>query len=203
MMPEEWASIRSMARWVLPVLVGPRTAVTPTPRARGSRLMDGANVTGIAGVRNQVSGSGSDKRLDATSDVRCRMSGAECRVSRVLARRDAQYPIPDTPRPVPRCDGLEGALKFRNESRTNRARIADSTDFGLRSPDIWFARHRVTQDQVAGKPLGGFTRRRALTPRPITVPRTSQGRRGAIPEDNRGAHCVFAAVDRPTRTACS
>src|SRR4051812_27925175 len=28
MMPEAWASIRSMARWVLPVFVGPRTALT-------------------------------------------------------------------------------------------------------------------------------------------------------------------------------
>src|SRR5262245_16737127 len=38
MMPVEWPSIRSIARWVLPVLVGPRTAVTPAPRARASRL---------------------------------------------------------------------------------------------------------------------------------------------------------------------
>ena len=33
-MPEEYASIRSMAKWVLPVLVGPSTAVTPAPGAR-------------------------------------------------------------------------------------------------------------------------------------------------------------------------
>ncbi len=32
-MPDECASIRSMARWVLPVLVGPSTAVTPAPGA--------------------------------------------------------------------------------------------------------------------------------------------------------------------------
>src|ERR1700712_792172 len=32
--PEECASIRSIARWVLPVLVGPSTAVTPAPGAR-------------------------------------------------------------------------------------------------------------------------------------------------------------------------
>ena len=30
--------MRSMARWVLPVLVGPSTAVTPAPRAREARL---------------------------------------------------------------------------------------------------------------------------------------------------------------------
>ncbi len=38
MMPDECASMRSMARCVLPVLVGPSTAVTPEPRARASRL---------------------------------------------------------------------------------------------------------------------------------------------------------------------
>ena len=37
-MPEECASIRSMARCVLPVLVGPSTAVTPAPRAREIRF---------------------------------------------------------------------------------------------------------------------------------------------------------------------
>src|SRR5689334_6886454 len=34
MMPEECASMRSIARCVLPVLVGPNTAVTPEPGAR-------------------------------------------------------------------------------------------------------------------------------------------------------------------------
>src|SRR3954463_14913398 len=34
MSPEEWPSIRSIARCVLPVLVGPSTAVTPAPGAR-------------------------------------------------------------------------------------------------------------------------------------------------------------------------
>src|ERR1700686_41239 len=37
MMPDACASMRSMARWVLPVLVGPSTAVTPWPRATVSR----------------------------------------------------------------------------------------------------------------------------------------------------------------------
>src|SRR5271156_1556582 len=49
MMPEEWASMRSMARWVLPVLVGPNTAVTPAPRARRSRSVEGENEIGIEG----------------------------------------------------------------------------------------------------------------------------------------------------------
>src|SRR5262245_30285624 len=47
-MPEECASMRSMARWVLPVLVGPSTAVTPAPRARASRLWGAENETGIS-----------------------------------------------------------------------------------------------------------------------------------------------------------
>src|SRR6185437_5044251 len=46
-MPLEWASIRSMARCVLPVLVGPSTAVTPAPRARADRLGWGENEMGI------------------------------------------------------------------------------------------------------------------------------------------------------------
>ena len=46
-MPEECASIRSMARWVLPVLVGPSTAVTPAPRARDVRLGCGENEMAI------------------------------------------------------------------------------------------------------------------------------------------------------------
>src|SRR5215510_5006527 len=47
-MPEEWASRRSIARWVLPVVVGPSTAVTPAPRARTSRLGGAENETGIS-----------------------------------------------------------------------------------------------------------------------------------------------------------
>src|SRR3990172_6708473 len=37
-MPISWPSMRSMARWVLPVLVGPRTAVTPRPRGAPSEF---------------------------------------------------------------------------------------------------------------------------------------------------------------------
>src|SRR5580700_224562 len=48
MMPEEWASMRSMARCVLPVLVGPRTAVTPAPRARESRATGEEKEMGIS-----------------------------------------------------------------------------------------------------------------------------------------------------------
>src|SRR5262252_8985998 len=56
-MPEECASMRSIARWVLPVLVGPSTAVTPWPRARWSRSPVELNEIGIetsAGARNEV-----------------------------------------------------------------------------------------------------------------------------------------------------
>src|SRR4029079_1132276 len=45
MTPEECATIRSIARWVLPVLVGPKTAVTPAPRARTS--LGDANVNEV------------------------------------------------------------------------------------------------------------------------------------------------------------
>src|SRR5580700_9612945 len=40
MIPEEWPSIRSIARCVLPVLVGPSTAVTPEPGARSDANVD-------------------------------------------------------------------------------------------------------------------------------------------------------------------
>src|SRR3954462_11229410 len=46
-MPDECPSIRSMARWVLPVLVGPSTAVTPAPRRRPSRVTGDENEIGI------------------------------------------------------------------------------------------------------------------------------------------------------------
>src|SRR5205807_4516275 len=49
MMPEEWPSMRSMARWVLPVLVGPSTAVTPAPRALEPRLVEEEKEMGING----------------------------------------------------------------------------------------------------------------------------------------------------------
>ena len=39
--------MRSMARWVLPVLVGPSTAVTPAPRAPVARLVGEENEMGI------------------------------------------------------------------------------------------------------------------------------------------------------------
>src|SRR5215472_11823974 len=47
MMPDECASMRSIARWVLPVLVGPSTAVTPAPRARASRATGEEKEIGI------------------------------------------------------------------------------------------------------------------------------------------------------------
>ena len=46
-MPEECASIRSMARCVLPVLVGPSTAVTPAPRVRDARAGCGEKLMAI------------------------------------------------------------------------------------------------------------------------------------------------------------
>src|SRR5690242_8549695 len=45
--PDEWASIRSIAKWVLPVLVGPSTAVTPAPRAPLSRATGEAKESAI------------------------------------------------------------------------------------------------------------------------------------------------------------
>src|SRR5262249_50060189 len=71
-----------------------------------------------------------------------------------------------------------------NESRTNRGRIADSIDFGLRSHDISSARSKLPQDEVARKPFAGFSRLKSLTPRPITPRSRSQGCNDTIPEEN-------------------
>src|SRR5690348_5826886 len=54
-MPEECASIRSIARCVLPVLVGPSTAVTPEPRAESSRSATGENEIDIESPAEAVS----------------------------------------------------------------------------------------------------------------------------------------------------
>src|SRR5258707_8856661 len=48
MIPLECPSMRSIARWVLPVLVGPSTAVTPEPRARASRATGEEKEIGIS-----------------------------------------------------------------------------------------------------------------------------------------------------------
>src|SRR4051794_35641746 len=45
MIPEACANIRSMARWVLPVFVGPRTALT-----RGAKPKSGPGMAGCLGV---------------------------------------------------------------------------------------------------------------------------------------------------------
>ncbi len=49
MMPEAWASIRSMARWVLPVLVGPRTARTCSQAGRIGEVQEGPDMGGMVG----------------------------------------------------------------------------------------------------------------------------------------------------------
>src|SRR3954471_23789093 len=45
--------MRSIARWVLPVLVGPSTAVTPAPRARASRFTGEENEMAILCPENR------------------------------------------------------------------------------------------------------------------------------------------------------
>src|SRR5262245_15843296 len=101
-MPDEWPSMRSIARWVLPVLVGPSTAVTPAPRRRASRGAGDENEIAIA----VLAGGDPDQR-------RARPCVPQC----ITIQRDIRAPI-----------------KLANESRTKRARIADSKAIRLRSP---------------------------------------------------------------------
>src|ERR1043166_2267369 len=106
--------------------------------------------------------------------------------------------------PVSRCDGWGPALKLRNESRTNRGRIADSIDFGLRSRDISSASARLPQHHVARKAFATFSRLEALTRGPITLPPGSQGGRHEISEENvqrRAGRGIGVARGRLTGSA--
>src|ERR1043166_713578 len=103
--------------------------------------------------------------------------------------------------PVSRCDGRRPALKVRNESRTNRGRIADSIDFGLRSRDISSLPARLPQHHVVRKALAAFSRLQALTLRPITPPLRSQGGGPNIPEENAHERAEAARARRFTGSA--
>src|SRR5262245_5232038 len=104
MIPDECANIRSMARWVLPVLVGPSTAVTPAPRARASRSVAGEKEIGIEGP---------DWRLTRLPYIRER---------RRLGQHLYHNNTPQSP-----------VLNVWNESGTNHGRIGDSWRVRLRS----------------------------------------------------------------------
>src|SRR3954470_7099746 len=79
-MPLSWPSMRSIARWVLPVLVGPKTAVTPRARNCGrserramvTMLSEGFQVPGTTGktpagapgqVSNEAESTGGNPRF--------------------------------------------------------------------------------------------------------------------------------------------
>src|SRR5207244_1807202 len=53
-----------------------------------------------------------------------------------------------------------GSLKSKNESGTNRGRIADSQTFGFRSLDMWERHDRIPQDEVEGDQRPQFCSRR-------------------------------------------
>src|SRR5665213_3132976 len=105
-MPDEWASIRSMARCVLPVLVGPRTAVTPAPRARASDDGFWENESGIT-------------RPDCGQGLFAGPAKGLLYHNATVWGRAVEY------------RGLR--VKLWNESGTKRARIADSRFVQIRS----------------------------------------------------------------------
>src|SRR5215831_10276036 len=111
MMPDECASMRSMARWVLPVLVGPSTAVTPAPRARASRF------------------TGEEKEIVMS----CPKGTA----------------LPPSGPSVAHWDRYKcSPPQLKNESRTNRGRIADSELSNFVHGHISGCRHHRPPDQV-------------------------------------------------------
>src|SRR5947209_8485970 len=101
MMPVECASMRSIARCVLPVLVGPSTAVTPAPRARASRLAGCENETAI-GFPVSVSGDHGKNRsvmelvMDSRAAASCPAAPAPLGAPDASNRRDCRQ------RPTPR-----------------------------------------------------------------------------------------------------
>ena len=88
MMPEACASMRSMARWVLPVFVGPRTALTravkPESKPGMGRWLDVAarNASGVGGKsvggpERAGTGSGGVRAADGPSIMARRTAGEE------------------------------------------------------------------------------------------------------------------------------
>src|SRR5436853_4451402 len=113
MMPDEWPSMRSMARWVLPVLVGPSTAVTPAPRALEPRLVEEEKEMGINGRKlgdnqwcccwmqaHSAAGAAKLSRIVQVAD-RVACSGIGIRSSSAKAprrsRRPGRYMLPPYP----------------------------------------------------------------------------------------------------------
>src|ERR1700739_3137017 len=130
MIPDECASIRSMARWVLPVLVGPSTAVTPAPRARASRSVAGEKEIGIEGP-----------------DWPPPFPPARAAESWGWGQHLYHNKTPQSP-----------VLKVWNESGTNHGRIGDSRRVRLRSLRHMARLHLPnTRSGVGRLPPSGFS----------------------------------------------
>src|SRR5215213_10828291 len=90
-MPLEWASIRSIARCVLPVLVGPSTAVTPAPRTRASREPFGDEKEMVIQCP--------EKCQQSDDGAACRFEGSRANAAGADATSGASH------RRVPKCNG--------------------------------------------------------------------------------------------------
>ena len=126
-MPEECASMRSIARWVLPVLVGPRTAVTPAPRARASLRTPDEKEMGIKDPKTEAAGAA--YRAQARKPGRESLWGGY--VASKLRQPKVWLEICFIPQHKRAC--FVPLLRMRNESGTNRGRIGDSDAIRFRS----------------------------------------------------------------------
>src|SRR5215510_3066365 len=127
-MPEECASMRSIARWVLPVLVGPSTAVTPTPRARASRLWGAEKETGISGERpvsQFAQGFCTTMRRRGGSVLRDRTS-LERIAAESLTRPVSEFVHPDIWRP--RSSTPLGQVTLKDSCLAGRERSVNAAD---------------------------------------------------------------------------
>src|SRR5215470_7147150 len=110
MMPEEWPSMRSIARWVLPVLVGPSTAVTPEPGARSEGNVDveeKAICQDISVVSREMSFAGSDRSRIRFISPRREIPNA---LARILQKMGTASQIGNTRKrkTVSQCDASPG-----------------------------------------------------------------------------------------------
>src|SRR6266568_5093877 len=116
MIPDECASIRSIARCVLPVLVGPNTAVTPAPRARSSRSALGENEIDIEGPAGAVATAIKTVLLyhNVTLGKPCACGESPVLAGKALCLLGKPCACWESP-----------VLNVWNESGTNRGRIGD------------------------------------------------------------------------------
>lgn len=164
--------MRSMARCVLPVLVGPSTAVTPAPRAPESRLLEEKKEMGI------------DDRNWEMTDVAAAIT-AGCVMLSVTLRR-SQRTLKDSRSQIAAYSGFSPSVQAAPQAARSR-RFGEDTCF-----------HHVRQTPFPSDILtmGGQFTVRAHQSRTGAATRAQHGSRTpALPACHRGANQGAAETD--------